>query len=368
MSGIPGDDDELKDMLQDIRDEIRDLRQENERLRDDSDDDDRPDAPPNDDIVDQFIDEKHLAESTERPYRSALRCFRRHTGDVPFLDVDEDIVSEFADTYGGADGPDASTIVSYLRRLKRLYDWMQTKPWGPLNNPVTTPLDEYKNRHKGVLRRSGQNPGTVVKPEEYRLLFKPNNEARSRAILLLPAKTGLRRKELAWLKLEDVDLDELKVYNRSPKGVGEQRISRDRADPKFIDEETADVIRRWIDQREHVMDGLGDGIDDGGWLFPSRDGSRVDPMSVSRWWWKARERAERVVESSDPQVAEKLGDLSPHDARRCFTSWLNWNDCPRDLIAALRGDADADMVALYTTYGEDHLREEYLRAIPTFNL
>jgi hypothetical protein len=45
---------------------------------------------------------------------------------------------------------------------------------------------------------------------------------------------------------------------------------------------------------------------------------------------------------------------------------VNWNNCPRDIIKALRGDADGDMVALYTQYGEDKVRQEYENAMPTF--
>jgi integrase len=72
--------------------------------------------------------------------------------------------------------------------------------------------------------------------------------------------------------------------------------------------------------------------------------------------------------SGNEELAEKFEAFTSHDLRRCFTSWLNWRGCPRDIIQGLRGDADEDMVALYTQYSEGQVREEYEQAMPNFGL
>jgi Phage integrase family. len=60
---------------------------------------------------------------------------------------------------------------------------------------------------------------------------------REKSFLVLAAKTGLRRKELVSLKVQDLDLEKQVVYNRSPKGVGEVRVPKDSADQKLLDDE-----------------------------------------------------------------------------------------------------------------------------------
>lgn len=168
------------------------------------------------------------------------------------------------------------------------------------------------------------------------------------------------------------------MYNRSPKGVGEVRVPKDSADQKLLDDEAVSAIEDWLDTREATLERLeerghegrrGDGAQaDSEWLYPNDAGEKLDPMSMSRWWDKAADRARHSVKDDDPDLAEKFNSFTPHDARRCYTSWLNWNNCPRDVIQALRGDAEGDMVALYTHHGEDQVRREYEKAMPTLGL
>ncbi|WP_119819309.1 tyrosine-type recombinase/integrase [Halalkaliarchaeum desulfuricum] len=70
----------------------------------------------------------------------------------------------------------------------------------------------------------------------------------------------------------------------------------------------------------------------------------------------------------DRWAREEIVEFTPHDARRCFTTWLNRDGCSRDVIKALRGDAAGDMVSLYTHYGEDEIREEYESAMPKIDI
>lgn len=367
-------DDQLREVVGELQDEIEQLREENRRLRGEED---KPPAPSNDEIVDLHFEEKNYADTTERPKRHAISYFRRHLEDKPFREVTTDDTLDFANNWSGEDGrPKARSIVNYLQAVKGLYDWMTRKEWGPDENVVERAREEFKAENKSQLRRSGQHTGTVVKPEEYLELIRANMSPRLKAILVLPAKTGLRRKELAALKVQDLDLEEKKVYNRSPKGVGEERLSKTDADQKLIDDEAVNVLESWLQRRKIRLESLEDrdhsgyredgGGPDSDWLFPNDAGEKLTPMGVSRWWKKATNKAEHRLKDDQPELAEKLGGMTPHDARRCFTSWLNWNNCPRDIIKALRGDADGDMVALYTQYGEDKVRQEYENAMPTF--
>jgi integrase len=342
-----------------LREEVRELREENDRLRNGPP---KPESPSNDDIVESFFTAKDYAKSTERPYRLNVKYLRQYLDDMPLDTVTESDVIDFANNWGTrGESVTPTTMEAYLKRIKRLFDWMIEQDWGPDENVVARAIDRFKQQNRGQLRRSGQNAGTVLEPHEYVALLKWNRTPRTYALLMLAAKTGLRRKELARLKVQDIDLDEKKVYNRSPKGVGDVRLPKSDADQKFIDDETVEVLETWLKQRSEITERRT------GWLFPN-DGDHVSDMTITRWWNKATERAVRGLGDDDADLAEKIKDFTPHDARRCFTTWLNKYGCPRDVVSALRGDADGDMVALYTQYGEDTMREEYENAMPSIAL
>lgn len=351
--------DELLKTISSLRQEIEELRAENRRLREKHQ---APNPPPDDEIIQGFFETKNYAESTKRPYRLCLGYFRKHLDDKSLPEATTDDALKFANNWGTKDGGVAkNTMVTYLTRVKKLYDYICEHQWGPAENPIEPAIQQFRSENSSYIRRSGQNKGTVLSPHEYQTFVARNNRPREGALLILAAKTGLRRKELVNLRVEDVDLSRKKIYNCSPKGVGNDRLPKNSADEKLIDDETVDALDRWLQTRERIINRLG--TEDSGWLFINRSGDQASPMSVSRWWKKASERAANGVD--DDHLAEKYRSLTPHDARRCFTSWLNWNGCPRDVISVLRGDADGDMVALYTQYDEGEVREKYEAAIPS---
>ena len=374
------DDDAMGEILGELRDEIKELRQDKQRLREEADAEEvKPPAPPNDEIVESFFTEKNYADSSERPKRFSIKYYRTHLDDIDLRDATTSHALDFANNWTGeSKPPKRATMLTYLGNIKVLYDWMMRHDWGPDENVVDDARDRYKSQNRSRIKRSGQHNRTVIKPEEYLQLVRSNMGTRAKSFLVLAVKTGLRRKELVCLKVQDIDLDKQVIYNRSPKGVGDVRVPKDSADQKLIDDETVSVLEEWLDSREATLERLeerghegrrGDEAQpDSEWLYPNDAGEKLDPMSMSRWWDKATDRAHHRVKDDDTELAEKFDSFTCHDARRCYTSWLNWNSCPRDVIQALRGDAEGDMVALYTQHGEDQVRREYEKAMPTLGL
>lgn len=365
----------MVEMMSEMRDELKELREENQRLRYESEKEAKPPAPDNDEIVEAFFQAKNYAKASERSKRSAIKYFRTHTDDTPFLEITVEDALDFATNWSGENQrPKRATILNYLGTVKVLYGWMSMKEWGPDSNPIELAREQYKSENQSRIRRSGQHSGTVVQPEEYLELVRANMGARLKSVLVVAVKTGLRRKELVSLKIQDVDLEEKRIYNRSPKGVGDERLPKDSADQKLIDDECVAVLEDWFDKREVTLERLaerghkgrrGDEAKaDTDWLYPNDAGEKLTPMTMSRWWEKATGKAEYRMRGEDDELANQFEDMTPHDARRCFTSWLNWEGCPRDVIKALRGDADGDMVSLYTQHGEDQVRQEYEDAMP----
>lgn len=350
----------LRSQLEQKDRQIEELREELQQLRQDIETEStRPDPPGNDEIVEQYLDWKDRSQTTHKCDESVFRRIREYTDDKSLRDLTASDVRSWIDSIGVK----ATTGYDYLSRLKALFDWMQEQKWGPEKNPVADVRSRYRDSNKAEISRTGKNTGTVLEPSEFAKLLGSIYNKRARAILLLGVKTGLRRKQICLLERDDVDLDEKEILDRYPKGVGMDRLDDSRADTHLFDDETVAVLNNWLDKRDNDYP-------DNEWLFPGRaDNDHLSTSQMTRVMEKITERAATAQRKSEnEELAEKFKEFTSHDLRRCFTSWLNWHSCPRDIIQGLRGDADEDMVALYTHYSEEQVREEYQQAMPRFGL
>jgi len=347
----------LRQQVEQKDEQIEELKAELQELREAIETE--PNPPSNDEIVDRYLEWKDRSETTHKCDESVFRRIRAYTDDKPLRDLTRPDIRGWIDSLGVK----ATTGYDYLSRLKALFDWMQEQEWGPQENPVEDVRRRYRESNNAEIRRTGKNTGTVLEPSEFAELLGSIYNKRARAILLLGVKTGLRRKQICLLERDDLNLDEKYILDRYPKGTGMNRLDDSRADTHLIDDETVTVLKTWLEKRDEEHP-------NNKWLFPGRDdGDHLSPSQMTRVMEKITERAATVQRKSDnDELARKFDSFTSHDLRRCFTSWLNWNNCPRDIIQGLRGDADEDMVSLYTQYNEKQVREEYEQAIPSFGL
>lgn len=341
------------EQLSDLRNEIQSLREEVGA------ESTKPDPPSNDEIIDRYLEWKDRSETTHKCDESVFRRIRAYTDDKPLPEYTQDDIRSWVDSLNIK----STTGYDYLSRLKALFDWMQDQEWGPPENRVEDVRFRYRERNNAEIRRTGKNTGTVLEASEFARLLGSIYNPRARAFLVLGVKTGLRRKQLCLLERDDVDLEENTVLDRYPKGVGMNRLDDSRADQHLIDDETASVVEKWLDKRDSESS-------DNKWLFPGRNGGdHLSPSQATQVMSKITSRAATIQrKDGNDELAEKFESFTSHDLRRCFTSWLNWHGCPRDIIQGLRGDADEDMVSLYTQYSERQVREEYKKAMPQFGL
>jgi integrase len=350
----------LREQLDKKDEEIKKLTEEVEKLRKQREEDDKlPDPPSNDEIVEGYLRWKYGTKEAHPNEKSVFRRIRDYTDDKPLRELTEEDVRGWIETLDTK----ATTNYNYITRIKKLFDWMTEEEWGMEENPIEDYRRRYRDMHTQEISRTGKNAGTVLKPSEFARLLGSIYNKRARAILVLGAKTGLRRKQLCYLERDDVDVDDNIILDRYPKGTGENRLDDDRADRHPIDDETAYVLSKWLRKRD-------DENPDNEWLFPGRyEGEHISPSRLTGAMEELTSRAATVQRNEgEDELAEKFEEFSTHDLRRCFTTWLNQNGCPRDIISDLRADGDPDMVGHYTQYEPEEIREEYENAIPKFGL
>lgn len=161
------DDDAIGEIVGELRDEIKELRQENQRLRDEADAEDvKPPAPSNDEIVESFFTEKNYAESSERPKRFSIKYFRAHIDDIDLRDATTSHALDFANNWTGeSKPPKRATMLTYLRNIKVLYDWMMRHDWGPMRTSSKTHETGTSHRTGVVSRGRANTIGRSLNPK-----------------------------------------------------------------------------------------------------------------------------------------------------------------------------------------------------------
>jgi integrase/recombinase XerD len=151
-----------------------------------------------------------------------------------------------------------------------------------------------------------------------------------RAILMTLYATGLRRAELAGLKVSDVDSERMVIHVRSGKGRKDRDV--------MLSPVLLDALRQyWRSLRRRPKT----------WLFPgNRWHTGEQPISSKVVWRACREAAER---------AELGTDVHPHTLRHCFATHLLEAGADLRTIQILLGHRDLEETTIYLHLSNLHL-------------
>jgi integrase/recombinase XerD len=190
----------------------------------------------------------------------------------------------------------------------------------------------------------------LISVEEMARLINSVLDIRDKAIITLLAKTGIRRKELIKLDVEDVDLVEGSIRLKpTPK-----RTNR----TVFFDDEAALILHRWLRMRasrnpKNISA-----------LFVNNEGGRLNRNGVYTAVTKAAER----LGLHNPNSDRSEDHFSPHCCRHWFTTHLRRAGMSREFIQELRGDVRKEAIDIYDHIDKKELRESYLAHIPQLGI
>lgn len=175
-------------------------------------------------------------------------------------------------------------------------------------------------------------------------------DPRDKAILLVLAKTGIRRGELLSIDLDDINWN-LNSIKLKPKPKRSNRTV-------YFDEECAIVLKRWLKVRTQ--------------LNPPNNALFISYQTNNRL---SRNGAYQAVAKYAKKLgfhnpnSERLEDhFGPHCCRHWFTTWLRRNEMPRDYIKELRGDSRKEAIDIYNHIDKQDLRKKYLACIPKLGI
>ncbi len=312
-------------------------------------------APRTEELLQQFQDDcllRRMTRETVRSYLSYLRTvvrFLEARGRTPLDITQEDLKAILAYILQDR-GLRPKTLQAYFSALSCLCDFLQYEGLMAAN-PVLSFRKRYLRDYK---KRGGRNDGferQLLSVEQMRDFIGGTLDPRDRAILMVLAKTGIRRDELVCLDVNDVDFASM-TLRLKPHPKRTNLVV-------FMDDESARALRGWLAARQYY--GLAPGCNA---LFVGEHGERLARQGV----YGAVQRRAEVAGLHDTASPDPRRRLSPHCFRHWFTTWLRRNGMRREFIQELRGDVREEAVDIYDHIDREELRKAYLVCIPRLGL
>lgn len=301
------------------------------------------------DLLEEYLVDARLqglSEGTLETYESQIRYY------IDWLDTDVRSVGrselkgflanlkEERTAMDGSPGLSKSTLNSYFSALNSFYKFLQYERYVREN-----PIPPFRDRY---IESRSTNPGSerqLISIEEMSMLVHSTLDARNRGIIMVLAKTGVRRNELIQIDLDDIDWEEQSIRLKStPKRTNTV---------VFFDDECARVLKRWLNAREEEDQETEA-------LFTNQYGERLQRKGV----YSAVTKHAEAVGLHDPDSSDLGERFTPHCCRHWFTTHLRRSGMKREFIKELRGDTRGDAIDIYDHIDREELREAYLAHIP----
>jgi len=171
---------------------------------------------------------------------------------------------------------------------------------------------------------------TILSQEEVARLIDAARPPLHRTLLMTLYATGLRRAELARLKVSDIDSQRMVIHVRGGKGRKDRDVL---LSPRLLDE----LRQHWrrLQRKPSV------------WLFPSRYGRSSDrPITPKGIYHACKEAARRAA-------LQKV--VYPHTLRHCFATHLLEAGADLRTIQVLLGHGDLKETTIYLHLSQRHL-------------
>jgi len=298
-------------------------------------------------LLEAYVDDCKLQNMTPesiRHYQANLNIFIQYLDehDISPLDLDVDTLRNFLSYLMEERQVKFKTLENYFSVLSSFYDYLMFE--GHVDTNLVLPFRKrYLKRYK-----NGQEQSTrqLLSVEQLSTLVSAVMDPRDRAMIVLLAKTGIRRGEMLKLDVSDIDWSEGSAMLKPTPKRSNRRV--------FFDDEASRALHRWM----RVRDKLETSSDA---LFVSyQTGSRLSRNAA----WKAIVNPAIKLGFHNADSDKFEDHFGPHCLRHWFTTHLIRSGMPREYVKELRGDRRAEAIDIYHHIDAAELRRMYLSYIP----
>jgi len=286
---------------------------------------------------------RNMTHESIRRYISAIRILGNYCEEqrIDIIHIDDDDLLLFLKYLREGRKNSPKTVMNVFNSLSAFYEFLvyrriiQRNPIPPIRKRY---IRSYKKDNMRIEKR-------LLSVEEMAHLISIVMSTRDKAILMLLAKTGIRRNELITLDIDDVDIVEGKITLK-PTPKRSNRVV-------FFDGECSIVLKKWLDIRHKIKTETRALFTNGVQHRITRD----DVYNTVIEW-------ARLAGYHNPSSNRPDKHFGPHCFRHWFTTHLLRNGMPRDYVKELRGDSRREAIDIYNHIDMDELKKVYLSAIP----
>lgn len=261
------------------------------------------------------LERRNYCQSTRRSYLGGVRDFARHFHRSP-EQLGLDHIREYQVYLFRERKLKPTTVAQRLAALRFLFVQVLKRRWSIEETPYP--------------KRPSKLP-TVLSQEEVARIIAAALTPVHRVILMMLYATGLRRAELAHLKISDIDTKRMVIHVRGGKGRKDRDVM---LSPKLLE-----ALREyWRGLKRKPKD----------WLFPG-----------GRWHTAEEPMTDKVVWYACQQAALRAGiekDIHPHTLRHCFATHLLEAGVDLRTIQILLGHSDLKATTVYLHLSNRHLQ------------
>ena len=304
-------------------------------------------------LIEDFLKDcktRRMSAHTIESYHSSLNLFQKFIAKKEYglINLDKKICTNYID-YLNEQGMSFSTMKNRFSTYNSFYDYLKYEDYIKYNivkDICKRYLTKYKDNNVGKRK--------IISVEEMARFINMIPDIRDKAIVILFAKTGIRRRELVSLDLDDIFWENMSITLK-PTNKRSNRVV-------YFDYETVKILKRWIRKRELITDPLNKA------LFTSYTNRkiRLNRNGVGYIFVKWAEIAGLHDLSSDKIEHH----FTPHCCRHWFTTHLSngGEGMPREYIKELRGDVNTDAMDIYNHIDHEKLKKSYLSHIPQLGI
>jgi integrase/recombinase XerD len=232
------------------------------------------------------------------------------------------------------------SIKAYFSAINTYYDYLIFTRQIDVNL-----IPVFRKRYLSRIKTqyNGENSRQLISIKQMKDIINQDMPILDKAILMVFAKTGIRRGELISIDLEDINLEKSEIILK-PKAKRTNRLV-------FFDDETSFILRKylvWRRENKTKSEAL---------FISPHDGSRINRHFINK-----------IVAIHAKSLHDPDGSLnkrfSPHCFRHFFTTHLRRRHLPREFIQELRGDRRKDAIDIYDHIDLLELKKAYFKSIP----
>jgi integrase/recombinase XerD len=260
------------------------------------------------------LQRRNYAETTIDCYIRAVEDFSRHFNCPPDRLGPRHIREYQAELFQKRKFS-SNTVAQHLAALRFFYVKTLKKAWSITETPYP---------------KKAIHLPTILSHEEVARLIDAARPPLHRTLLMVLYATGLRRAELARLKVSDVDSQRMVIHVQGGKGRKDRDVL---LSPTLLDE----LRRHWRRLRRKPSV----------WLFPGKSSPASDRPITPKVIYHACKRAARR--------AGLPNGVHPHTLRHCFATHLLEAGADLRTIQMLLGHSDLEETTIYLHLSERHL-------------